>query len=126
MKQRAIRLSAILLLATLILPSVGPLLDHHFAERQPGHRHAASVVQPHKHSYEDDYHHHAPGYNGDAPILVNYDSSVTAVPIVFAADLIEAFALYQPTSYFNLPPAPAERARVRYIPPPVAPPRELL
>ncbi|MCI0438657.1 MAG: hypothetical protein L0177_05945 [Chloroflexi bacterium] len=127
MRQLAFRFSALLLLAALALPSVGPLVDHHFAERQPGHRHVAGVVQPHTHSYEDEYHHHNTGGNGDVPVLVNYDSGLAASTVVTTADVpLDSPPLFEPTSIFSMPLAPETRARLRHIPPPHEPPRGLV
>ena len=40
--------------AALFLPLFGPMLDHHFAERQPGHGHVyfGSAIPDHSHPYE--------------------------------------------------------------------------
>ena len=124
MKQRTARLTVLLLLAALVVPSIGPLVDHHFAERQPGHRHYASASQSHTHSYQDVYHQHSPGSDVNALALVNFDTGPVGVTI---ADLPTEFLYsFEPTSYFHLPPAPYTRARVSYIPPPDVPPRDLL
>ena len=51
-------------LTALFLPLFGPLMDHHFAERQPGHAHIylSNPAHNHLHSYETDDHHsiHSP------------------------------------------------------------------
>lgn len=46
-------------LAALFLPLLGPVMDHHFAERQPGHAHMylEGERRDHLHSYETDDHH---------------------------------------------------------------------
>ena len=46
-------------LTALFLPLLGPLMDHHFAERQPGHTHIYldGPAHEHLHSYET-YDHH--------------------------------------------------------------------
>ena len=51
---------AVLVTGALVLPIVGPLLDHHYAERVPGHLHLAGVSASHTHPYEVN-HGHAPG-----------------------------------------------------------------
>ena len=40
--------------AVLVLPNIGPLLDHHYVERLPGHAHSypGDVLPAHVHSYE--------------------------------------------------------------------------
>ena len=44
----------------LLLPAAGPLLDHHFVERQPSHSHVFLDQSPHDHlhSYEYAAHNH--------------------------------------------------------------------
>ena len=46
--------TALALLTALLLPLLGPLADHHFAERQPGHLHIylAGVPIQHLHDHE--------------------------------------------------------------------------
>lgn len=47
-------------IGALLLPALGPLLDHHFVERQPVHAHVFLGAAPHDHvhSYEYGAHHH--------------------------------------------------------------------
>ena len=49
-----------------MLPIVGPLLDHHYAERVPGHLHLAGVSGAHTHPYEVDHRHGHGGAYTDA------------------------------------------------------------
>ena len=51
--------------AALLLPAFGPLLDHHLAERQPGHAHVyvGRAVPDHTHPYEV---HHRHAHSGSA------------------------------------------------------------
>ena len=56
-----LRLVVAVAISTLLLPLVGPMLDHHFAERQPGHAHIylGERVVEHVHPYAlVHYHHH--------------------------------------------------------------------
>ncbi len=51
----------LLVAVSLLLLSLGPMLDHHFAERHPGHSHIylGSVVPDHSHSFESNHDHHS-------------------------------------------------------------------
>lgn len=57
---------ALLSTAALLLPSLGPLLDHHFAERQPGHQHwyAGAAAPPHFHDFQRRHVHYDALYDG--------------------------------------------------------------
>ena len=38
-----------------LLPGIGPMLDHHYAGRQPGHSHVGAMFPDHLHSHEIAY-----------------------------------------------------------------------
>ena len=58
---------AVLVTGALLLPAVGPLLDHHYAERVPGHLHLyLAGVSAHTHPYEVDHRHAYTGAYTDA------------------------------------------------------------
>ena len=38
-----------------LLPGIGPMLDHHYAGRQPGHSHVGAMYPDHLHSHEIAY-----------------------------------------------------------------------
>ena len=40
-----------------LLPGIGPMLDHHYAGRQPGHSHVGAMFPDHLHSHEIAYDH---------------------------------------------------------------------
>ena len=46
----------VFVVAVMVLPSMGPLMDHHYAERQPGHMHLGLPVE-HTHSDREGYAH---------------------------------------------------------------------
>ena len=74
-------LTALALLTALLTPLLGPLVDHHFAERQPGHLHIylAGVPVQHLHDHEA-YHTHDPQTTdtaNDGPVL---ESGVIFMP----------------------------------------------
>jgi hypothetical protein len=51
---------ALLAVVALALTSLGPMLDHHFAERHPGHQHLylGSASPDHSHAYEHSHANH--------------------------------------------------------------------
>ena len=55
-------ITALALLTALLIPLLGPLVDHHFAERQPGHLHLylTGVPVQHLHDHEASHTHNAP------------------------------------------------------------------
>ena len=70
--------AALALLTALLLPLLGPLADHHFAERQPGHLHIylAGVPIQHLHDHEALHTHDASiadplGVEESRPVLEN-------------------------------------------------------
>ena len=119
-----------LLVASLVLAIAGPLLDHHFAERQPGHKHHGSAIF-HRHSHDADYSHdHVPGQanaSGGNPIMVySYDSG-PSVPALGVADGVSGiFTIdFEPSSLFLLPGPPARTMIGGSTPPPHGPPRAI-
>lgn len=56
-------LTALALLFAILTPLLGPLVDHHFAERQPGHVHLYLTGVPVQH-----LHHHEAFHSHDAPV----------------------------------------------------------
>ena len=75
----------------MLLPLAGPLLDHHFAERHPGHTHVylGQKVPGHLHSYEalHSHHHHDHGAQPETNGIVYFSpmDGITSGP----ADLAE-------------------------------------
>ncbi len=123
-------LPSMLLVASLVLPMAGPLLDHHFAERQLGHKHLGSAIF-HRHSNDADYsHYHGPGpadASGGRPITVySYDGgpSVSALSV---ADQVSGISTldFEPSSLFPLPGPPARTTMGRSTAPPHGPPRPI-
>ena len=56
----AYQLLALLAVLGLLLPFLGPVVDHHFAERHPAHQHIylGAAVPEHQHSYQAAHRHH--------------------------------------------------------------------
>ena len=68
------------------VPSVGPLVDHHFAERHSAYSHVSAVTRLHTHVYQNSHthYHHSSGTQPFA--LYNHDSVSTASVIMVAED----------------------------------------
>ena len=121
-------LPSILLIASLALPMAGPLLDHHFPERQPGHKHLGSSIF-HRHSLDSDRsHHHGTGpadAGGGAPIAVNSYDGGPGVPIIGVAGEVSGISTvdFEPSSRFLLPGPPARTMIGRSTTPSHGPPR---
>ena len=58
-REAAVHLLCLLLVLAIALVSLGPLVDHHFAERHPGHQHyyMGSADLSHSHDYENSHLH---------------------------------------------------------------------
>ena len=114
----------------LLAPLAGGALDHHFAERQPGHLHiGAAHTHSHLHAFERAAHtHHAVGgkrYAGeDLPIaLYKSDGSVAAAQAQAAASAGMGERIrYEPTSVVALPAANVKRLLPHTPRPPDKPP----
>ena len=115
---------ALLLTATVVLPALGPLMDHHYAERQPGHAHLRPAGE-HDHGY-DSLHIHTHGGVGGLTALYN-DDSAPAITVVMNDDMALMLALQlEPTSHFWLPIQTQTHLRGRSNAPPKQPPRPLV
>jgi hypothetical protein len=115
--------TAILVIA-LALPSIGPLIDHHFAERNPAHLHV-SVSLDHTHGYGASHAHAATESTpNDATALYNHDSGLaTAVPLMIDDAALRASERFESSSVFNIPML-ARVLRVGHVPaPPDRPPQ---
>ena len=56
------------MVAALAISTLGPMLDHHFAERHPGHLHLylGAATPAHSHSYQAGHSHHGSWMYGPA------------------------------------------------------------
>ena len=122
------QLFVILLAMALILPSAGPLLDHHFAERSPGHHHLGPN-QYHAHTYGPDHVHlRAQAQSSDtgnpSTALYNYDSGPVGTIVVASENAaMQSFLQFEPTSLFMLPSPYQARLHSAYTSPPEKPPQ---
>ena len=74
LRNMGVQVMAAVSIALLFLPSVGPQLDHHFAERRPDHTHVflGSELPEHTHFFEGRHRHYHPSpspetIRGDRP-----------------------------------------------------------
>ncbi len=135
MTRIVIYLPSLLLLLALALPSVGTLVDHHFAERQPGHRHLTSVSY-HTHSAASRHFHpsteegqgsSAPVGDGQPVVLYNFDGGSAASPPVLNDDMaVRSITDYEPSSIFILPLRATASKAGRSPSPPDEPPQGIL
>ena len=110
-----------LALVIVLLPSLGPLLDHHFAERQPYHAHLAAD-SGHEHNYQA-FHSHPFGQIAESnPALPNLQISSAGAPmaILTEPDLIGRLMIGA-GAVFAIPGAADSVLRSAYVPPPDKP-----
>ena len=119
---------ALTAIVALIAPLAGPMFDHHFAERQPGHLHIGASGE-HSHAFESAYHLHkhplpAPEEEGAFPlVLYKSEGSIAATLAASPLDISsESMRQYQPTSVFYLPLTVISAARQHVPHPPSKPP----
>jgi hypothetical protein len=122
-------------LYAIILPILGPALDHHFAERLPFHEHIyrGAVVPEHAHLYQIPHEHTPDGksivpkeYAADVPAGLLHIAPITLVFTELVIDLVPAVV-----TQFGLPIArqvfggPLDQQRLPDVPlePPEQPPR---
>ena len=129
------------LLTTLLVPLLGPLVDHHFAERQPGHLHVylTGIPTQHLHHHEASHSHDAPvsdpsGIEAAGPVLENSvifmpqdgeGLSVSSIGMTLAL-LTTVVALALPTMHTLLMPLSQRAPRGITLYPEPPPPRPAL
>ncbi len=115
----------LLMLAAISLPSIGPLVDHHFAERLPGHDHVHDGPA-HVHKYQLT-HDHAGGSHLPvltfAVALLDHDGDQSTSVTMADTSLQSVSPLHGPTALFTLPASGFVTERGVSHPPPVKPPR---
>ena len=117
--------TAILVMA-LALPSIGPMLDHHFAERNPTHRHV-SVALDHAHGYGSSHPHVATETPDGSTALYNHDSGlVTLVSLMIDDAALRASECFEPSSIFNIPLIARVSRAGHFTAPPDRPPQPVI
>ena len=124
----------LLLALAIALVSLGPLIDHHFAERHPGHQHfyQGSADLSHPHSYENSHPHR---YSWVYSTLGSAEEGLEANGIIFlmpsdgiglaAADIAVPMTIQAVRfggTEGNGPPGPHAEAEMALSGAPVAPP----
>ena len=112
-----------LALAIVALPSVGPMIDHHFAERQPYHAHFRTDVA-HAHDYANQHAHgDDPAESGD-DALFGFDalSGGPALALITDSRLMGRLAA-DSASLLAIPGIAETALASTSVPPPEKPPR---
>jgi len=124
------RVSVLLLLVALAMPSIAPLVDHHFAERQVGHNHVGIVQSDaHTHGYQH-LHSHSPdsdaGSDGRPVALYEHESGSTAPVVVIDDATTLPFGLLEPGLFIPIWSKVQSRAKDHLPTPPKRPPQYAL
>ena len=108
----------------VLLPSLGPLSDHHFAERQPYHAHVGAPLD-HEHGYRY-LHAHDPERTPDwNPALYKLDTSPTVLTVVlFLESELDGRLIPDTESALRIPGPELGVLVSAYISPPDRPPRD--
>ncbi len=115
-------------LAALVvfLPSLGPLYDHHFAERMPYHTHIG-VPSEHEHGYRSLHSHGADRSADWTPALYELDISPTVLTIVLSSDSgLGGGPVPDADSVLRIPGSEQHALKSAYLSPPDRPPRDRL
>ncbi len=123
-------LFALTAVVALLAPLAGPVLDHHFAERQPDHLHFGAPGQ-HTHAFESPYHlhRHPPSTpaDGSSPVALYRSEGAMAATIAGSPVDVDTASIrkFQPASVFILPPPFAGAVKQHSPAPPDKPPAVL-
>jgi hypothetical protein len=117
----------LVLVMALALPSIGPLIDHHFAERNPTHHHV-SVAQDHAHAYGSSHAHVATeSAPDDATALYNHDSGLaTVAPLMIDDAALRVSQGFEASSIFDIPLIARVSRADHIIAPPDRPPQPVI
>ena len=107
----------------VLLPSLGPLFDHHFAERIPYHAHFG-VANDHEHGYRHLHSHDAERSPDWSPALYKLDTSPVTLTVVLSSDSKLGGGLMSDTgSALRIPGPEFNALKSAYVSPPDRPPR---
>jgi hypothetical protein len=129
MKLLSAQVWVFVVLGILAVPYLGSMADHHFAERQPAHRHAGTTSQHHHdHGYDHDHAHGAAAGPGGQPVAVyDFESGSAATVVVVVDDMaMQRFLLFEPTSRFSVTLPGQVPAQGTLVSPPDKPPQNIL
>ena len=76
---------SLILVVAIALMSLGPMLDHHFAERHPGHQHVflGAADSSHSHTFDKSHAHYGSWMYGPAPSSFSSSPSGESASIIF-------------------------------------------
>ena len=112
-----------LALAIVGLPAVGPMIDHHFAERQPYHAHLRADAA-HEHDYANQHAHGDDPSESGKDALVGFDALSVGPALALLTDSRIEGRLAADSDSLLAIPGLAEAALVSMsVPPPEKPPR---
>jgi hypothetical protein len=85
----------VLMVMGLIVPFVGPAIDHHYVDRSPAHAHVfvGEETNAHEHSLASFDHGHDSGVNGDGISLVTSSVSSGHSPLTIDGATLESQVL---------------------------------
>lgn len=124
-----------------LLPAIGPLMDHHYAGRQPGHTHLylGSVLRGHVHGHEvvhthsdgsvhvhanDGHAGHSHGAPGGVAFFASHNGAVQGHAYVPASALSVDLSFPEPTEPLSmLLPREGSLSQQNFVTPPTQPPR---
>jgi len=114
----------------LAMPSVAPLVDHHFAERQVGHSHVGVVQSDaHNHGYQH-FHSHSPdsdaGSDGRPVALHDHESGSVAPVVVIDDTTTHPYGRFEPGLFIPIWSRGQSRAKDYHPAPPKRPPQYVL
>ena len=112
---------ALLAVAVLLISALGPMLDHHFAERHPAHGHIymGAVGPEHSHPFEDSHIHYdelyAPGPGDDNLVFFTHHDGSGHSSGDVAAPVVLSYPRFEDDSYPLLNHSPDKAALLRGI-----------
>ena len=124
MRYRLFQVISWALYGALLFPTVGPLVDHHFAERHPHHTHIVTNSQ-HSH-YHNSPHSHLPKEippTNDS--IYTYDGLMAgSLLITVDEDDLRNLVHFEPSAWFIMPSPIHSGIYKIFHPPPKQPPKD--
>jgi|TARA_B100002003_G_scaffold71661_1_gene66749 hypothetical protein len=124
MKSKFALLWPLLLAVAVIFPAFGPAIDHHFAERDPAHRHVGAAPS-HDHDFARQHGHNADS-TGNPTAVLSLDGGAASPAAVVLDDTHLAHSLkFEPSSVWSLMTWDRISFQDHYSSPPKRPPQPL-
>jgi hypothetical protein len=97
------RVIAIAMVVALLLPVLGPAVDHHFADRLPAHEHVYAGGGPAEHTHDQNApHSHDPGDEDGVVTLVHDHAGFSSGAVISAMHPAHVSASHAPDSAVDL------------------------